>query len=296
MQIPNTGRTMKRKPTKPVGNFSIGGRPVALYDAKKPISLGETYTLPDVVLEKIDLDNQLQDMTRDRNKINDGNLWGQIQTQQDPAYEIDNFYHFANLDYYLEMGTKPFHQSIANFCTETECNIIADRIEKYEAALLDIHQEHPIGYKGLTQKFMYYNLFDLLPDQLRIDIQQRLFHLPMFKDYDEVWIQCWGNALHQSQSIGIHHHGSNIPYAMYVVNMFLRGKQPSYTTYETGDGYTPIQNEVGTLHIIDEHLQHEVKTNTHRQTRFTLAMDIHLNNPNDLENYNQRIRHVTRIQ
>ena len=209
--------------------------------------------------------------------------------------------HFSNGTQYVKDDTVPYHQVVKQFLSKDECDDICAVIDSYEEDLMK-NDSSEAGFEGLTGKFMYYNLLNLLPTELSIDLQQRVFDLELFKDLDEVWIQCWANKSPQGKGIVKHQHGvtgntkSFLPLGqMFACSTFLQGHTESYTHFESDVGYIQVRNEVGHLHILDEYLMHEVKQNIHTTPRYSLAMDVHINNPKDLINYDKRIIHANRI-
>ena len=106
------------------------------------------------------------------------------------------------------------HTTIENFLTDEECSHIAYILTRDEHKILSIpHTIRGNDYEGLTAKHTVYNILnhaDIRP----LRIPERLFEIPLFKPsrehwYDELWIQAWGNVLHQGQNINLHCHEDN---------------------------------------------------------------------------------------
>jgi hypothetical protein len=206
---------------------------------------------------------------------------------------------FTCVNEYNIDDTVPYHQVVKHFLSKDECETICAVIDSYEEDLMKEDYIIESTHEGLTGKFMYYNLLNLLPNTLSIDLQQRVFDLELFKDLDEVWIQCWANKSPQGTGITKHFHGmvdhGKTTGQAFACSSFLQGHTESYTHFESDQGYIQVRNEVGHLHILDEYLMHEVKQNIHTTPRYSLAMDVHINNPKDLINYDKRIIHANRI-
>ena len=206
---------------------------------------------------------------------------------------------FTCVNEYNIDDTVPYHQVVKHFLSKDECETICAVIDSYEEDLMKEDYIIESTHEGLTGKFMYYNLLNLLPNTLSIDLQQRVFDLELFKDLDEVWIQCWANKSPQGKGIVKHLHSvqEGLPTngQLFACSTFLQGHTESYTHFESDQGYIQVRNEVGHLHILDEYLMHEVKQNIHTTPRYSLAMDVHINNPKDLINYDKRIIHANRI-
>ena len=66
------------------------------------------------------------------------------------------------------------------------------------------------GYYGLTQTYDRYNwLHNPALSHLKLD--QRLFDLPEFEDWNYMVTQCWGNRLQVGESLSRHYHGAQVP-------------------------------------------------------------------------------------
>jgi len=209
---------------------------------------------------------------------------------------------FSAHDQYNLDNMVPYHQVVEHFLSKDECETICAVIDDNTEDLMKedyLPESDESDHEGLTGKFMYYNLLNLLPDTLSIDLQQRVFNLELFKDMDEVWIQCWANKSPQGTGITKHFHGmvgqGKTTGQAFACSSFLQGHTESYTHFESDQGYIQVRNEVGHLHIVDEYLMHEVKQNIHTTPRYSLAMDVHINKPKDLINYDKRILHANRI-
>jgi hypothetical protein len=189
------------------------------------------------------------------------------------------------------------HTEFENFLTHEECSHIAHIIRRDEHKVLAIpHTSRENDYKGLTAKHTVYNFLNH-PDIRPLNIEERLFDLPIFTPttddwYNELWIQCWGNCLHQNENIPLHcHEGDNEDdKSLYAMSIYLDGPDPCYTHWNG----TPQRNERGTLHVAGKFFEHEVKTNVHTQPRISMAMDVYWKHETMLDNNYRRIKHVRR--
>lgn len=170
-----------------------------------------------------------------------------------------------------------------NFLTEEECLHVAHILRRDEHKILDIPNGIDDRWEdsGTTSKYAVYNLLRH-PDIRPLNIPDRLFELPLFtpnKDewFDELWIQCWGNILHQEESLANHSHSNEkdieagIIQPLVACSIYLDGQDPCYTHW---DGI-PQRNERGTLHVAGMHFEHEVKQNIHTTPRISIAFDIY---------------------
>ena len=158
------------------------------------------------------------------------------------------------------------HVEYEGFLTEEESLFVASILRRDESKILGIPNWYPKTiYTGLTHQFNVYN-FLTHPDIRILNIPDRIFNLPLFeprKDnwYDELWVQCWGNVLHQGQEIKEHAHEypKDPNLKIYACSIYLDGADPSYTHWEDGKQ----QNTRGTLHIVGREHRHHVKRNIH---------------------------------
>ncbi len=173
------------------------------------------------------------------------------------------------------MVDKYLHVRHSEFLTEDECQHIAHILTRDESKILKISNEHPTSYEGLTAQHNVYNLLSH-PDIRPLNIPQRLFDLPLFKDFDHIAIQAWGNILRQGKGLETHIHGTlhEVDWAQnfYASNIFLTGGEPSYTHYEN----ERVTNIAGELHIVGTHVEHGVRNNIYSQPRISMAMDIYV--------------------
>jgi hypothetical protein len=213
----------------------------------------------------------------------------------------------------------PFlHVRVTDFLSEDECRHIAHILTRDESKILNLSnpQNEETGYTGLTAQYLVYNLLRH-PDIRPLNIPDRIFELPQFKDSNELGIQAWGNILYQGQGLPTHHHGTvgyfptdlieeykdqltteEYEYEIdrvdpsrdelqnfYALNLFIQGEQPSYTHYRN----EPIPNIHGELHIVGHQVEHGVKNNIYRTPRISMAMDVYLNADHHKEDvqYNQ---------
>ena len=186
-----------------------------------------------------------------------------------------------------------------NFLSEEESLHIAHILRRDEHKILDVPSGKEKGYSGITNKFEVYNLLTH-PDIRPLNIPDRLFELPIFTPTPEnwmtdLWVQAWGNLLHQEQNLPLHTHAdedTTTPTThnpLVACSIYLDGIDPSYTHWNG----TPQRNERGTLHIAGMHYPHEVKTNIHTTPRISMAMDIYWEHETPLDNP-QRFMHIKR--
>ncbi len=182
------------------------------------------------------------------------------------------------------------HEEYKDFLTSEECKHIADILRRDEHKILAIpNEDKRTFYYGTTKQHSVYNLLTH-PDIRPLNIPDRIFNLPIYKDQDELWVQCWANILHQNQSIGTHTHADEeYQNQLLACSIYLDGKDPSYTHW---DG-EPQLNVRGTLHAAGMLLPHEVKTNIHHTPRISIAMDIYHKHERELDNH-KRFLHIKR--
>jgi hypothetical protein len=153
----------------------------------------------------------------------------------------------------VPIGNKE-HLIFDQFLTDEECNHIATILKRDEHKILRIPNHEDTGYTGTTSKYSVYNLLnhgDIRP----LKLPDRLFNLSLFSHCTELWVQCWGNVLHQGQELSIQ----------------------------------------GQLNVVGQHHEHSVKPNIHRQPRISMALDIHWEySPLMIENNTKRFLHILR--
>ena len=186
-----------------------------------------------------------------------------------------------------------------NFLTEEESLHVAHILRRDEHKILDIpnHDNEGSIYTGTTSKYNVYNLLTH-PDIRPLEIPNRLFALPIFtpgKDswFSELWVQSWGNVLHQTEDLKVHTHNdphNPQPNPLIACSIYLDGLDPNYTHW---DGI-PQRNERGTLHVAGMYHEHEVKQNIHTTPRISMAMDIYWNEPEITHIETKRFLHIKR--
>lgn len=168
----------------------------------------------------------------------------------------------------------PLHyQEYPNFLTPDECAYISRIILRDEQDILSIPNASSKPYQGLTKQHEVYNWFNH-PDIIGLNIPQRLLELEEFKELNSAFLQCWTNVLRQGEELKRHFHNWT-PIIEYACNIFLSGNPNTGTHYYRDadiPSYTP--NEVGTLTIVGQRLEHEVKTNIYKQPRISMAIDV----------------------
>lgn len=167
-----------------------------------------------------------------------------------------------------------YHKRYPRFLTPEECQEIIEVIEEYKDVVPRGTFEET-GYYGLTQTYDRYNWLHN-PALAHLNLDQRIFELPEFEDWDYMVTQCWGNRLQVGESLSRHYHGAQVPddirrNTFYSANIYLAGED-NITWYEDwGDTY----NGVGDIHIFSCNLEHEVYTNTGSDIRYSMAIDIY---------------------
>lgn len=187
------------------------------------------------------------------------------------------------------------HTEFPDFLTQEECAYITEILLRDEHKILSIPNPNDNSfYKGTTKQYSVYNL--LTHADIRIlNIPDRIFALPIFTPtatewYDELWVQCWGNILHQNQSIDTHTHAdSEHQNKLIACSIYLDGLDPTYTHWNG----TPQENVRGTLHVAGMLYPHEVKQNIHTTPRISMAFDIYSQHEEPLNN-TKRFLHIKR--
>ena len=133
-----------------------------------------------------------------------------------------------------------YHKRYPRFLTPEECQEIIEVIEEYKDVVPRGTFEET-GYYGLTQTYDRYNwLHNPALSHLKLD--QRLFDLPEFEDWNYMVTQCWGNRLQVGESLSRHYHGAQVPDDIrrnnfYSANIYL-ASEDNITWYEDwGDTY-----------------------------------------------------------
>ncbi len=214
-----------------------------------------------------------------------------IQTVKDGDKNLWNTRFMTNTTTYKKDDLDPYnHTEFPDFLTEEECEHIAKILTRDESKILAIPNEDPNQfYQGTTKQYSVYNLLTH-PDIRPLNIPERIFDLPIYADFDELWVQCWGNILHQNESIKTHTHADEeYQNKLLACSIYLDGLDPCYTHW---DG-EPQLNVRGTLHCAGMLYPHEVKTNIHSTPRISIAMDIYHNHERDLDQY-KRFLHIKR--
>ena len=171
------------------------------------------------------------------------------------------------------------HISYNEFFTQDECDHIISIFERDKDS---VPYGTDTGYDDtLTATYSKYNWLSN-PDIEPLNIPQRLFNLPFFKDWEHLIIQCWGNALHTGEDLQQHYHGHEIEeqfrrFYFINCNIFLGGEY-NKTWYKDLDY---VENKPGDIHIFSCELEHRVDTNTGRDTRYSMALDIYPTYPKD---------------
>jgi len=189
--------------------------------------------------------------------------------------------------------TNTSHDVVQGFLSVEESEHIARVLKRSERDVLRLPNPewNDSNYPPLTKQHVVYNWLTH-PDIRPLNIPQRLLGLDLFKDINNLTLQCWGNILRQGEHITPHQHHEEdkeplsnfhkdttpqeraktqlVP--MVATNIFLDGVEPSYTHYEDTK---QTRNIKGDLHIVGAYHRHEVKTNVYRTPRYSLAMDIY---------------------
>ena len=168
---------------------------------------------------------------------------------------------------------KRYHKSYQEFFTPEECETIISVFEKDKD---NVPYGENTGYEGLTATYPVYNWLYNEAFQ-HLDIEQRLFNLPEFKEWEYMVIQCWGNKLSVGEELKTHYHGNTLQHEymrrhmFYNANIFLGGEF-NETWYED---YGIQENEIGDIHIFTCDLDHAVAENTGQDPRYSMALDIY---------------------
>ena len=166
-----------------------------------------------------------------------------------------------------------YHKRYPRFLTPEECQEIIEVIEEYKDVVPRGTFEET-GYYGLTQTYDRYNwLHNPALSHLKLD--QRLFDLPEFEDWNYMVTQCWGNRLQVGESLSRHYHGAQVPDDIrrnnfYSANIYLLVKIILH-----GMRIGVILISVGWDIIFFCNLEHEVYTNTGSDIRYSMAIDIY---------------------
>ena len=188
---------------------------------------------------------------------------------------------------------KKYHSNYSNFFTPEECEYIISVIEKHKDDL-PISDEETTGYSGLTSTYPMYNwLYN--PDLADLKIEQRLFNLPEFSQWQYMTLQCWANALHEGEELKQHMHGHDLNkqglsqdmrrFLFYNANIYLGGEY-NETWYED---YGVVNNQPGDIHIFTCDVEHRVDSNIGSDTRYSMAIDIY-------PEYNEHLTHQGRYK
>ena len=196
----------------------------------------------------------------------------------------------------VSVGTTE-HLVFDDFLGSEEALHIANILRRDEHKILAIPNTSSTGYKGTTAQYSVYNLLTH-PDIRPMNIPDRIFDLPIFQptpenDYAELWVQCWGNVLHQGQNLPVHCHAekeAEHTNDLLACSIYLDGKDPCYTHWEDGKQV----NERGTLHVAGKFHEHEVKTNVFTEPRISMAFDIYWNRDKVLTDSHRRFLHIHR--
>lgn len=184
------------------------------------------------------------------------------------------------------------HLTFEDFLTEEDSLHIANILRRDEHKILAIPNDSSTGYRGTTAQYSVYNLLTH-PDIRPLNIPDKIFALPIFKDYNELWVQCWGNVLHQGQNLPVHCHAEKdqpITNDLLACSIYLDGLDPCYTHWEDGKQV----NTRGTLHVAGKFHEHEVKTNVFTEPRISMAFDIYWNTDEVLKTHHRRFLHIER--
>ena len=166
-----------------------------------------------------------------------------------------------------------YHNTYKEFLTELECGKLSTFIQKHADYVMGLDNPYDQGYTGLTGQHTVYNWL-VHPEFQRLNIPQRLYDLPDFKDITNMTIQSWCNIIRQGERLHTHRHGNleTFPEGFYAINVFVSGNLSTGTHY-ADTGYTP--NTVGDIHIISSELDHKVPSHLFREPRVSFAMDVY---------------------
>ena len=181
-----------------------------------------------------------------------------------------------------------YYASHKEFLSLRECDVICSQLDEWEDYVSDLNSPDT-DYTGLTAKFSVCNWLTN-PDIESLNIPDKLFNLPEFKDVPYLVIQCWGNILRHGRGLDTHAHEEIRPQIIsqerqghfHNANIYLKGEFNT-TLYESEpmspDRYWNIfreeHNEIGQLALFSSDLEHSVPKNPYETPRYSIALDIY---------------------
>ena len=184
------------------------------------------------------------------------------------------------------------HNTYQGFLSELECGLLSTFIQQHENYVLGLENPYLSGYTGLTAQHSIYNWLSHHEFQ-RLNIPQRLYDLPDFKDVTNMTIQSWCNIIRQGERLQTHKHNhpedTTFANGFYAINVFISGNPSTGTHYEDV-GYIP--NTVGDINIISAELEHKVPSHLFREPRVSFAMDVYTD-PKHIEFHREAVLNKT---
>ena len=182
--------------------------------------------------------------------------------------------------------SRDHHNSYSEFLSPIECKRLAAFVLAEEDRVMAIPNPFDSPHTGLTSQHRVYNWLSH-PTLKTLNIPQRLFQLPDFKDTNHIVIMSWMNLLRQTQRIGLHNHDHDFfyptvePNSFYSCNLFLSGNLTTGAIY-SDIGYEV--SEVGKIIIISNLMDHAVPSHLFTEPRITMALDVWIDEyPKDLD-------------
>ena len=151
----------------------------------------------------------------------------------------------------------------SSWITPEEVREIEQTILVKEQYVLDIPPRWRTPFKGLTGKYSCYNWLD--------DFEFLIPKLQTILKTTHV-VQCWANVLRQGEGVPRHKHARGESTNFKCGNLFITGDTSIGTDY---DWIGNIPSTPGDLQWFGCHLFHEVKPNTSKKERISLAFDCH---------------------
>lgn len=151
----------------------------------------------------------------------------------------------------------------SNWITPEEIKEIEQTVIAKEKYVLSLPTPWKNGFTGLTNKFAAYNWlddFDFLVPKLKYILETP--HV----------VQCWANLLREGEGVPRHKHCTTKEGSFKCGNLFISGEESIGTEY---DWIGNVPSTPGDLQWFGCKLFHEVKPNTSKKYRISLAFDCH---------------------
>jgi len=175
-----------------------------------------------------------------------------------------------------------------NVLDQTYCDALTDSIVKLESKIMGLgpshYKEAPVN--SITTRHEYYNLIDLLPDQINPLLKKISESAKQIIGGEEFYVKMWANIFRKGERIEKHmHHASPIiendmfkknVFKTICGNLFLQGDAPSDTVYY-GKDILKIPNKTGDIHFFSCIMPHETLP-YQGNLRVGIAFDIYTKN------------------